>query len=183
MVKVRTAGGAVIHRSVEDHGDAVVVLPFDPERRVALLVRQLRVAIFQGHDMTTSLEAPAGILDEDDPAACARREAMEEAGLELKDLVPLGAAFVMPERFHREVAHVSGRASRRQLRRARSGPPRRTGGDRGDRGSLADLAAQADRGELARSQDPCAAAESPVAEVAGAVLIPTAVRQPCVKNN
>ena len=149
MVKVRTAGGAVIHRSVEDHGDAVVVLPFDPVRGVALLVRQLRVAIFQGHDMATSLEAPAGVLDEDDPAACARREAMEEAGLELKDLVPLGAAFVMPgvstEKMHMFLAEYRA-ASRIGV-----------GGGLAEENEeievievpLADLAAQADRGELA----------------------------------
>src|ERR1700742_4595316 len=96
MVKVRTPRGAVIHRSVEDHGDAVAVLPFDPARRVALLVRQLRVAVLKGHGTQASLEAPAGILDEDDPADCARREAMEEAGLKLENLVPLGAFFPMP---------------------------------------------------------------------------------------
>jgi nudix-type nucleoside diphosphatase (YffH/AdpP family) len=111
MVKARTAGGAVIHRSVEDHGDAVTVLPFDPERRVALMVRQLRVAILRGHGVPASTEAPAGILDEDDPAACARREAMEEAGLELKELVPLGFAYVMPgvstERMHMFLAEYS----------------------------------------------------------------------------
>ena len=111
MVKARTAAGTVIHRSVEDHGDAVTVLPFDPVRRVALLVRQLRVAILHGHGVAASLEAPAGILDEDDPAACARREAMEEAGLELKSLVPLGFAYVMPgvstERMHMFLAEYS----------------------------------------------------------------------------
>jgi nudix-type nucleoside diphosphatase (YffH/AdpP family) len=96
MVKARTPSGAVIHRSVEDHGDAIAVLPFDPGRGVALLVRQLRVAILKGHGLTSSLEAPAGIMDEDDPADCARREAMEEAGLELKELVSLGPAFAMP---------------------------------------------------------------------------------------
>ncbi|WP_413991540.1 NUDIX domain-containing protein [Labrys okinawensis] len=111
MVKVRTRLGAVIHRSVEDHGDAVAVLPFDPARKVALLVRQLRVAILQGHGSQTSLEAPAGILDEDDPADCARREAMEEAGLKLEGLVSLGAFFPMPgistEKMHMFLAEYS----------------------------------------------------------------------------
>ncbi|GLS23036.1 ADP-ribose pyrophosphatase [Labrys miyagiensis] len=111
MVKVRTPRGAVIHRSVEDHGDAVAVLPFDPARKVALLVRQLRVAVLKGHGSQTSLEAPAGILDEDDPADCARREAMEEAGLKLEGLVSLGAFFPMPgistEKMHMFLAEYS----------------------------------------------------------------------------
>jgi nudix-type nucleoside diphosphatase (YffH/AdpP family) len=50
------------------------------------------------------LEAPAGILDEDDPGDCARREAHEEVGLNLRALEPLGAAWPCPgmstERIH-----------------------------------------------------------------------------------
>ena len=50
------------------------------------------------------LEAPAGGLDEDDPEACARREAEEEVGLVLRDLEPVAAAWTMPgvstERLH-----------------------------------------------------------------------------------
>jgi nudix-type nucleoside diphosphatase (YffH/AdpP family) len=104
VATVRTAGGAEIKRSVEDHGAAVALLPFDPRRRCALLVRQLRVPVLMAEGAPTLLEAPAGILDSDDPAACARREAMEEAGLELADLVALGKVYPMPgistERIH-----------------------------------------------------------------------------------
>ncbi|MGH6644503.1 MAG: NUDIX domain-containing protein, partial [Bradyrhizobium sp.] len=96
LVKARTARGSVIDRSVEDHGNAVAVLPFDPARRVALLVRQMRVPLLKGQGEEASLEAPAGILDSDDPAGCARREAMEEAGLALTGLIPLGTVFPMP---------------------------------------------------------------------------------------
>lgn len=96
MVEARTARGSRLRRVVEDHGNAVAVLPFDPVRRVALLVRQLRVPLLHSHGLESLLEVPAGILDEDDPAECARREAMEEAGLALKNLVPVGGAFAMP---------------------------------------------------------------------------------------
>lgn len=96
IVTVRTDRGSLLSRSVEDHGRASVVLPYDPERRVALLVRQLRVPLLvAGHD-PMSLEAPAGLVEGDDPAACARREAMEEAGVRLGDLVALGSTHPMP---------------------------------------------------------------------------------------
>src|SRR5262249_7214406 len=95
MLRVRTARGAEIARSVEDHGDAVAVLPYDPERRVAIMVRQLRVPLLKGHGLDQSLEAPAGILDSKNPQDCARREAMEEAGLRLGALDPVGEAFPM----------------------------------------------------------------------------------------
>ena len=42
VVRLRLADGFEIEREIKDHGDAVAVLPYDPERREALLVRQLR---------------------------------------------------------------------------------------------------------------------------------------------
>jgi nudix-type nucleoside diphosphatase (YffH/AdpP family) len=115
VARVRTAGGAEIRRSVEDHGAAVAVLPFDPRRRCALLVRQLRVPVLMEEGVPTLLEVPAGILDSGDPAACARREAMEEAGLELAELTAIGRVYTMPgvstERMHLFLAEY-GAASR-----------------------------------------------------------------------
>jgi nudix-type nucleoside diphosphatase (YffH/AdpP family) len=101
---VRLPDGETVEREVEDHGDAVAVLPYDPRRRVAILVRQFRPPPFHVAGEASVLEAPAGMLDEDDPAACARREAMEEVGLRLRTLEPLGAVWSSPgvstERLH-----------------------------------------------------------------------------------
>jgi nudix-type nucleoside diphosphatase (YffH/AdpP family) len=96
VATVTTAGGATIERSVEDHGAAAAVLPYDPARRCALLVRQMRVPLLLAYGVQHSLEAPAGILDEDDPVACVRREAMEEAGLRLGPVSHVGSVFPMP---------------------------------------------------------------------------------------
>ncbi|GMA77272.1 hypothetical protein GCM10025880_36890 [Methylorubrum aminovorans] len=43
VAEVTTPEGAEVTREIEDHGEAVCVLPYDPERRVALLIRQFRV--------------------------------------------------------------------------------------------------------------------------------------------
>lgn len=103
-LRIRMRDGRVMRREVEDHGAAVGVLPYDPDRRVALLVRQFRAAVFQAGGEPEMLEAPAGLLNEDDPADCARREAMEEIGLKLSSLEPLAAVWTMPgistERMH-----------------------------------------------------------------------------------
>jgi nudix-type nucleoside diphosphatase (YffH/AdpP family) len=72
------------------------VLPYDPARRVAILVRQFRVPVFMVNQAEDTLEAIAGILESDDPFACARREAMEEAGLRLTRLEPVASAWTMP---------------------------------------------------------------------------------------
>lgn len=95
-LRIRLADGQVMKREVEDHGSAVCVLPYDPERRVAMLVRQFRAPVFHAAGEPDLLEAPAGMLDEDDPVDCARREALEEVGLTLRSLEPAGAVWTMP---------------------------------------------------------------------------------------
>jgi nudix-type nucleoside diphosphatase (YffH/AdpP family) len=96
LVDVKLDDGSVVERSVEDHGDAVMVLPYDPERRVALLVRQLRApALLRGEG--EFLEAPAGLIEDGEaPEACVRREALEETGLRLGELEPLGRYWATP---------------------------------------------------------------------------------------
>lgn len=96
VASIRLPDGQVIRREIEDHGDAVAVLPFDPERRVALLVRQFRAPPFRVEGRTEMLEVPAGRLDEADPEAGVRREAMEEAGLRLRELDPVCVAWSLP---------------------------------------------------------------------------------------
>ncbi|MDP4026035.1 NUDIX hydrolase [Methylobacterium sp. NEAU 140] len=88
--------GSTVPRALEDHGEAAVVLPYDPERRVALLVRQARVGpAFWGEPAELD-EAPAGGLDGDAPEATALREALEEAGLHLTRLERVAHAYSMP---------------------------------------------------------------------------------------
>ncbi|WP_426958723.1 NUDIX domain-containing protein [Muricoccus radiodurans] len=96
LATVRLPGGQRVQRDIEDHGDAVAVLPYDPVRRVALLVRQFRAPPFYASGEGETLEAPAGRLDTDDPASCARREALEEIGLRLGELEPVVVTWTMP---------------------------------------------------------------------------------------
>ena len=96
VATVRLPDGSTTLRDIEDHGQAVAVLPYDPERRVALLVRQFRAPPFHVAGEADMLETPAGRLDESDPAACARREAMEEVGLRLGELEPVLVTWTMP---------------------------------------------------------------------------------------
>lgn len=83
IAQIALADGQVIAREIEDHGRAVAVLPYDPARRVVMLVKQLRAPMLVAAGLQQSLEAPAGILDSEDPMECARRETMEECGLRL----------------------------------------------------------------------------------------------------
>lgn len=88
--------GTAFTREIEHHGHAAAVLPYDPERRMALLVRLPRAPVIWAQGPAELLEAIAGMVDAEGPEACARREALEEAGVRLRELEPVGAAYASP---------------------------------------------------------------------------------------
>jgi nudix-type nucleoside diphosphatase (YffH/AdpP family) len=97
LLTVGLAGGAVVQRQLDDHGSAAAVLPYDAERRTALLARLPRAGpLFAGLDPRV-LEAAAGMIDPGEtPDACARREAMEELGVRLEILEPVSRVWSAP---------------------------------------------------------------------------------------
>ncbi|WP_186397018.1 NUDIX domain-containing protein [Stappia sp. TSB10GB4] len=93
------SGGTVeISREFQARRDVVAVLPYDPVRRVALLARQLRVPLFARGDHDGYLEeVPAGYIDEGESAVeAARREAAEEVGVKVGELVHVADVFPSP---------------------------------------------------------------------------------------
>lgn len=108
---VRYPDGAAAKREIEHHGNGVAVLPFDPARRTVILVRQFRPPAAFVSLNADLLEAVAGIMESGSPEECARREAMEEAGLRLAGLEKVGQTWMMPgistERIHFFLAECS----------------------------------------------------------------------------
>jgi nudix-type nucleoside diphosphatase (YffH/AdpP family) len=104
IARVEGLGPEPVDREIEDHGEAVAVLPYDPQRRVALLVEQPRAPLLYKGEARALLEAPAGGISGEAPEDCARREALEECGVRLSTLEPAGAVWSMPgvstERVH-----------------------------------------------------------------------------------
>ncbi|WP_370310265.1 NUDIX domain-containing protein [Sphingobium abikonense] len=94
MVRLRADDSVEVDRHVVEMRRAVAVLPYDPERRLALTVSMPRAPVMLA-GLPDMMEAIAGIL-EDDPADCTRREAMEEAGVRLSELVHLGQIWSIP---------------------------------------------------------------------------------------
>jgi nudix-type nucleoside diphosphatase (YffH/AdpP family) len=97
VATIRLPNGHAITRSIEDHGNAVALLPYDPARRTAILVRQLRApALYAGKEPYV-LEAVAGRVDDgEEPEHSARRETREEAGLALRAIERIATAWAMP---------------------------------------------------------------------------------------
>ena len=90
-LRIRLADGAEVIREVESHGDAIAVLPYDPARRMALIVSLFRAPAFDRFGVEALEEACAGMIEMSgghapDETGTVRREAMEELGLRLNNL-------------------------------------------------------------------------------------------------
>src|SRR4051812_26472993 len=97
VVTLEDDNGQEVLREVEDHGRSACVLPYDPERRVAVMVSMVRAPVLAAGEPENLLEAPAGMIDGDESAeAAVRREAMEEAGLSLGELEPVATVWPSP---------------------------------------------------------------------------------------
>ena len=87
-----------LDRAVFTSGDAVTVLPFDPRTRSVLLIEQFRAGPHARRDPRPwCLETVAGRCDRlEAPEVTARREALEEAGLNLGRLERIAGFYPSP---------------------------------------------------------------------------------------
>ena len=93
------AGGDSVElsREIFERGRAVAVLPYDPRRDQVVLVEQFRPGALGVDPDPWLIETIAGIVEPgEDLEDVARREAKEEAGLELADLEPVTRYFASP---------------------------------------------------------------------------------------
>lgn len=85
-------------RAIFVTGDAATVLPYDPRRDRVLLIEQFRPGpLARGDAQPWLLEPVAGRIDPgESPADAARREALEEAGVTLSELIALPSYYPSP---------------------------------------------------------------------------------------
>ncbi len=87
----------VISREIFERGHAAGALLYDPDRDEVVLVEQFRTGAFAAGVEPWMVEVIAGIIEDGElPEAVARREAREEAGLEITELQPIGRFMVTP---------------------------------------------------------------------------------------
>lgn len=102
LARVRL-NGREEERPVIEHPSGSAVLAYDPDRRVALVVEQTRVAVMLAGERPMP-EAIAGVAENGGFAATARREAEEEGGVRLPRVERVGTVFMDPnsstERVH-----------------------------------------------------------------------------------
>jgi len=93
------AGGmtGTFTRELLDTGHAAAVLPYDPVRDRVVLQEQFRIGAHAAGREPWLIEIAAGLLEPGEtPDELARREIVEETGLEALDLVKIGTVLVSP---------------------------------------------------------------------------------------
>lgn len=84
-------------REVYERKNSAAVLLYNKEKKTVILVRQFRLPAWLSVPEEGMLtECCAGVMDEDDPEACIRREAMEETGYRLKDVSKVMESYLSP---------------------------------------------------------------------------------------
>src|SRR5262249_4381477 len=79
-----------LRREVFERGHAAAVLPYDPQRDEVVLIRQFRAGSYVAGRHAWTWEVVAGIVEEDETAEeLVRREAVEEASLEIRDVIAM----------------------------------------------------------------------------------------------
>jgi ADP-ribose pyrophosphatase len=88
---------AVLRREVFERGHAAAVLPYDPVRDEVVLIRQFRAGAYVAGRHPWTWEVVAGILKPgESPQELGRREAVEEANLEIGEMIAMCDVVVSP---------------------------------------------------------------------------------------
>jgi len=105
-----------LNRELLDRGNAVAVLPYDPERDEVVMIEQFRIGAMEDPSGPWLMEIIAGFQEPDEePEAVARREALEEAGCTLTDLIPLHRYYSTPGSSTEQIHIFLGRTDTNML--------------------------------------------------------------------
>jgi ADP-ribose pyrophosphatase len=86
-----------VRREIFERGHAAVLLPYDPVRDEVVLIEQIRIPAYETSQTPWLLEMIAGMIEAGESAEeVARREAMEEAGLEVGRTKPVLSYLASP---------------------------------------------------------------------------------------
>ncbi|WP_428943710.1 GDP-mannose pyrophosphatase NudK [Pantoea sp. FN060301] len=84
-------------REVYDRGNGATILLYNREKNSIILTRQFRIATWvNGNENGMLIEACAGLLDNDSPEECIRKEAIEETGYAVGKVEKLYEMYMSP---------------------------------------------------------------------------------------
>jgi GDP-mannose pyrophosphatase NudK len=84
-------------REAYDRGNGAVILLYNREKQTVILTRQFRLPTYvNGNPTGMLIEACAGLLDQDNPEDCIRRETEEETGYQIREVMKVFEAYMSP---------------------------------------------------------------------------------------
>ncbi|MDC8003497.1 GDP-mannose pyrophosphatase NudK [Aureisphaera galaxeae] len=84
-------------REAYDRGNGAVILLYNKEKGTVILTRQFRMPTYvNGNENGMMIEACAGLLDEDNPEDCIKKETQEETGYQIKEVQKVFESYMSP---------------------------------------------------------------------------------------
>ena len=84
-------------REVYDRGNGATILLYNKERQTIVLTRQFRLPTYvNGNTTGLLIESCAGLLDQDNPEECIKRETEEETGYKVSAVKKVFEAYMSP---------------------------------------------------------------------------------------
>lgn len=84
-------------REAYDRGNGAAILLYNVEQKTVILTRQFRMPTYvNGNESGLMIEACAGLLDEDNPEDCIRRETEEETGYQIAEVEKVMEVYMSP---------------------------------------------------------------------------------------
>ena len=84
-------------REIYDRGNGATILLYNKLNKSVILTRQLRMPTYlNGNETGMMIETCAGLLDEDHPEECIRREVTEETGYEIENVKKIFETYMSP---------------------------------------------------------------------------------------
>ncbi|MEM8969092.1 MAG: GDP-mannose pyrophosphatase NudK [Bacteroidota bacterium] len=84
-------------REAYDRGNGATILLYNQQKRTVILTRQFRLPTFiNGNENGMLIEACAGLLDNDNPEDCIKRETEEETGYKISSVKKVFEAYMSP---------------------------------------------------------------------------------------
>ncbi len=95
---IQKDGTVQVHsREAYDRGNGAAIMLYNTAQKTVVLTRQFRMPTFiNGNQTGMLIEACAGLLDNDNPEDCIRRETEEETGYKISDIKKIFEAYMSP---------------------------------------------------------------------------------------
>ena len=88
---------SILEREAYDRGNGATILLYNKDNHTVVLTRQFRLPTFiNGNDTGYLIECCAGLLDQDNPEDCIRRETEEETGFRIEQVEKVFEAYMSP---------------------------------------------------------------------------------------